>query len=221
MVAEQLGREVDVVIEKDKDTVGLIHSSMFTEAMQAEVYIADLTGANANVYLELGVRWALRDHMTVPVCQNVAHDVKFNVAAIRVIPYGKNPGELKGPYGRSARRSPRACNSSSSTVQCAATSIRFRLPGRAGHAQRAARRTAEARGDGRSTRPSTPVHQHRTDLLRRLIESANRADAYSELVPRSSKLDRTSRPRKLSARPPNSTRRTPADGVRSVSHSRQ
>lgn len=95
LLEQELGRKVEVVVEKEKDTVGLIHNSMFAEAMDAEVYIADLTGANPNVYLELGVRWALRDHVTVPVCQSVEHDVKFNVGANRVIPYGKNPGELR------------------------------------------------------------------------------------------------------------------------------
>jgi tetratricopeptide (TPR) repeat protein len=98
-IARQLEAELDVKvdlhIEKDKISQGMIHRSMFNEALQAPVYVADLTGANANVYLELGVRWALRDHVTVLVCQNVAHDVKFNAAANRVIPYGRGPSELE------------------------------------------------------------------------------------------------------------------------------
>ncbi len=68
---------------------------MFKEALQAPVYVADLTGSNANVYLELGVRWSLRDHVTVLVCQDVAQDVKFNVAPNRVIPYGRGSSELE------------------------------------------------------------------------------------------------------------------------------
>jgi tetratricopeptide (TPR) repeat protein len=60
---------------------------MFGEARGAEVYIADLTGANPNVYLELGVRWALRDRVTVPICQS-PEDLRFNVAASRAIIYG-------------------------------------------------------------------------------------------------------------------------------------
>jgi len=91
----ELDMKVDLHIEKDKISQGMIHRSMFNEALQAPVYVADLTGANANVYLELGVRWALRDHVTVLVCQDVAHDVKFNVAANRVIPYGCGPSELE------------------------------------------------------------------------------------------------------------------------------
>jgi Flp pilus assembly protein TadD len=84
-----LGRKVEIVIEKDKTTVGRIHESMFGEARDAEVYIADLTGANPNVYLELGVRWALRDCVTVPICQS-AEELKFNVTANRAIIYEPN-----------------------------------------------------------------------------------------------------------------------------------
>ncbi|CAG1023213.1 partial Magnetosome protein MamA, partial [Methylococcales bacterium] len=65
---------------------GVIHESMFAEAREADVYIADLTGANPNVYLELGVRWALRDQTTVLIAQSV-EDLKFNVFANRVILY--------------------------------------------------------------------------------------------------------------------------------------
>lgn len=82
----KLGREVVLVIEKDKRIVGNIPESMFNEAQDAEVYIADLTGANPNVYLELGVRWALRDSVTIPIAQSVL-DLKFNVFANRVILY--------------------------------------------------------------------------------------------------------------------------------------
>ena len=59
------------------------------------MYIADLTGANANVYLELGVRWALRDGVTILISQDIVDDVKFNVSGNRVIPYGPMPSELE------------------------------------------------------------------------------------------------------------------------------
>lgn len=94
-VEAALGREVDLRIEKDKIGQGVIHRSMFNEALRAPVYIADLTGANANVYLELGVRWALRDRVTVLVCQNEEHDIKFNVSPSRAIRYGPTPSELE------------------------------------------------------------------------------------------------------------------------------
>lgn len=82
----RLTREVILTIEKDKRSAGVIHNSMFAEASDADVYIADLTGANPNVYLELGVRWALRDRVTILICQH-SDDIKFNVIANRVIFY--------------------------------------------------------------------------------------------------------------------------------------
>lgn len=95
-LGEKLGRSVELVIEKDKLGSAEIHPSMFGEAVDADVYIADLTGANPNVYLELGVRWALRDGITVLISQDVRQGVPlpFNVSANRVLSYGPMPGEL-------------------------------------------------------------------------------------------------------------------------------
>ncbi|MFF5359302.1 tetratricopeptide repeat-containing protein [Streptomyces scabiei] len=93
-VAEALGCETRLVIEKEKTYMGTIHRSMFREAMEADVYMADLSGANPNVYLELGVRWALRDAVTVLIAQDV-REVLFNAAASRVIGYGPMPEELE------------------------------------------------------------------------------------------------------------------------------
>ena len=82
----RLGRDVQMSTEKDKRVAGVIHESMFAEARDADVYIADLTGANPNVYLDLGVRWALGDNVTVIISQNV-EDLRFNVFANRAILY--------------------------------------------------------------------------------------------------------------------------------------
>ncbi|MEU3917791.1 tetratricopeptide repeat protein [Streptomyces sp. NPDC029004] len=93
-IGEQMGCRAELVIEKEKTATGAIHRSMFSEAAEADVYIADLSGANANVYLELGARWALRDGVTIPICQSVG-DVRFNASSSRVIPYGPMPDELE------------------------------------------------------------------------------------------------------------------------------
>ena len=85
----RLKREVKLFIEKDKDQAGPIHHSMFKEARDADIYIADLSGANPNVYLELGVRWALCDRVTVPIYQH-ADDLKFNVGSSRAVLYTPN-----------------------------------------------------------------------------------------------------------------------------------
>src|SRR4029077_5215220 len=99
-VAERLSKRLDrpgtIVIERDKLASGQIHPSMCREAADAEVYIADLSGANPNVYLELGVRWALSDGITILISQDVGQGVPlpFNVSANRVLAYGPMPDEL-------------------------------------------------------------------------------------------------------------------------------
>jgi hypothetical protein len=44
--------------------------------------------------LELGVRWALKDGVTIPITQDRG-PLKFNVANVRVIPYGQGPDALE------------------------------------------------------------------------------------------------------------------------------
>jgi tetratricopeptide (TPR) repeat protein len=94
-IGEQLGRETALVIEQDKLTGVVIYDSMYGEAIQSDVYIADLTGANPNVYLELGVRWALRDGVTIVIAQDIEKDVKFNAKPVRAFLYGPKPNELE------------------------------------------------------------------------------------------------------------------------------
>src|SRR5215472_10081816 len=85
-LSKKLGRAVEIVFGKDK--LGWV---------DADVYIADLSGANPNVYLELGVRWALRDGITILISQDVGQGepLPFNVSASRVLPYGPMPDELE------------------------------------------------------------------------------------------------------------------------------
>jgi tetratricopeptide (TPR) repeat protein len=85
----ELQRECILQIEKDKHLSGPIYDSMFAEAWQSDVYIADLTGNNANVYLELGVRWALKDNVTIVVSQDIG-SVRFNASYTRAIAYSND-----------------------------------------------------------------------------------------------------------------------------------
>jgi tetratricopeptide (TPR) repeat protein len=94
-LSARTGRPTELVIEDEKKTSGPIHHSMFAEALDAEVYIADLTGNNPNVFLELGVRWASRDHVTVLVTQDRTEAPRFNVGANRIVHYGPKPTELR------------------------------------------------------------------------------------------------------------------------------
>ncbi len=79
---KELGRPVIMKIEKDDDRPGNFGQSMFKEAFEAEVYMADLTGPNPNVYLELGVRWTAADNVTVLVIQDMK-DYRPNIGRNR------------------------------------------------------------------------------------------------------------------------------------------
>jgi tetratricopeptide (TPR) repeat protein len=91
---ERMGRPVELHIETEKHEMGPIDQSMFREAFEADVYIADLTGGNPNVYLELGTRWALRKGVTIPVYQKGAK-IRFNAQNARAVAYESNAPALR------------------------------------------------------------------------------------------------------------------------------
>ncbi|WP_421724751.1 TRAFs-binding domain-containing protein [Bauldia sp.] len=74
-------------IRADQEEIGgTIHKPMFERLMLCDYAVADVTGANPNVYYELGIRHALRPHSTVIVfADNTA--LPFDIAAQRGVPY--------------------------------------------------------------------------------------------------------------------------------------
>lgn len=82
--AEDAGVEA---IRADEETLGgIIHKPMYERLLLAEIVIADLTFANANVFYELGVRHAARPRSTILIYAKVGQ-LPFDVAPIRAIPY--------------------------------------------------------------------------------------------------------------------------------------
>jgi len=70
-------------IRADEERVGgAIHKPMFERLLLCEYAVADLTGANPNVYYELGVRHARRPHSTVLLfCEGTK--LPFDIALLR------------------------------------------------------------------------------------------------------------------------------------------
>jgi len=68
---------------------GIIHKPMFERLILCEFAIADLTTANANVFYELGVRHATKNHTTIPIFYKKSR-LPFDVGLIRCIPYDLN-----------------------------------------------------------------------------------------------------------------------------------
>lgn len=75
------------VIRADEETLGgIIHKPMYERLLLAEIVVADLTLANANVFYELGIRHAARPRSTILIFAK-SNQLPFDVAPIRAIPY--------------------------------------------------------------------------------------------------------------------------------------
>lgn len=78
------------VIRADEEQMGgTIHKPMYERLMLCEYAIADVTGANPNVYYELGIRHALRPSSTVIIFAEKTV-LPFDIAFLRGVPYQLN-----------------------------------------------------------------------------------------------------------------------------------
>ena len=81
---EQAGLEP---VRADEEKIGgTIHKPMFERLMLCHYAVADITGANPNVFYELGIRHALRPRSTVILFVE-GTVIPFDIALVRGIPY--------------------------------------------------------------------------------------------------------------------------------------
>jgi len=110
---EQAGLEP---IRADEEKIGgTIHKPMFERLMLCHYAVADITGANPNVFYELGIRHALRPSSTV-VLFVAGTVIPFDIALVRGISYRTDgagePVDTQGPmqaiaeHLRAARENP-------------------------------------------------------------------------------------------------------------------
>jgi tetratricopeptide (TPR) repeat protein len=74
---------------------GNITQAVIRDLLDADIVIADLTEANANVFFELGVRHAFRKSGTVHIVDE-KHNLPFDVHQYRAIKYSENLADLPG-----------------------------------------------------------------------------------------------------------------------------
>lgn len=70
---------------------GVIHKAMFERLILCEYAVADLTGANANVFYELGLRHAVRAATTQLIFAAGWGQLPFDVNLLRALPYRLGP----------------------------------------------------------------------------------------------------------------------------------
>jgi hypothetical protein len=81
-----VGADVDIIRADEETLGGIIHKPMYERLLLAEIVIADLTLANANVFYELGIRHAARPRSTILIYAKIGH-LPFDVAPVRALPY--------------------------------------------------------------------------------------------------------------------------------------
>src|SRR4051794_37739617 len=81
--------DVEVIRADEERGGGFIHKPMYERLLLAEIVVADLTFANANVFYELGIRHAARPRSTILIFAAVG-TLPFDVAPIRSLPYKVN-----------------------------------------------------------------------------------------------------------------------------------
>jgi hypothetical protein len=93
-------RNVTIERELGRFLPGSIPADIIKNLAEADYVVADITGRNANVYLELGVRYSLRRRGTVLMLKDGSGSLPFNVSHYRVVNYSYLPWKkLDGRIG--------------------------------------------------------------------------------------------------------------------------
>jgi len=79
--------ELDPIRADEEQTDGIIHKPMFERLLLCDFAVSDLTGANPNVYYELGVRHAQKPETTLMMFSESTR-LPFDVSLLRAFPYG-------------------------------------------------------------------------------------------------------------------------------------
>jgi adenine/guanine phosphoribosyltransferase-like PRPP-binding protein len=83
---DRIEHELEVIRELENVAPGAITASIVRNIAESHIAIIDLSGRNPNVFLELGIRFALRRNGTILLVQDIAQ-VPFNVHHFRVVEY--------------------------------------------------------------------------------------------------------------------------------------
>jgi tetratricopeptide (TPR) repeat protein len=78
--------DMDPIRADEEQVGGSIHKPMFERLMLCDYAVADITGANPNVYYELGIRHAVRPRSTILLFAT-GTPLPFDIAPLRGMPY--------------------------------------------------------------------------------------------------------------------------------------
>jgi tetratricopeptide (TPR) repeat protein len=82
---------LDPIRADEEMSGGIIHKPMYERLILCEFAVCDLTTANANVFYELGLRHAVREHSSILMFAEGTGQLPFDVAPLRALPYHIEP----------------------------------------------------------------------------------------------------------------------------------
>jgi hypothetical protein len=83
-------------VRADQEALGHIHGMMFERIFDSPVVIADVSGANPNVFYELGVSHTTARKTVTVVREDYRDHIPFDIAPYRVLIYPKRPADSCG-----------------------------------------------------------------------------------------------------------------------------
>lgn len=87
--------EPNIIREVDRNQAGSINTVIVKDLLDSDVVIVDVTGRNPNVFLELGIRYALRNKITIVIAQK-GTVIPFDIKGYRYIEYSRfKPNETR------------------------------------------------------------------------------------------------------------------------------
>jgi hypoxanthine phosphoribosyltransferase len=90
---ESIKCEPEIIREVDKAVSGSITASIISNTADSDIVVVDITGWNPNVFLELGMRYALRSNITVLMTQEPSR-IPFDIKDYRFVEYSRFSPEI-------------------------------------------------------------------------------------------------------------------------------
>ena len=91
-LAQKLNKNVVLTIENQSVEAGTVHGAMLQRIYDADILLADITGARHNVLFELGIRYGLCRGLTLITSQD--DTAPFDVAPMRTIKYANRLDDM-------------------------------------------------------------------------------------------------------------------------------
>ncbi|MFH2104082.1 MAG: phosphoribosyltransferase [Chloroflexota bacterium] len=121
--------QINITREVDRNQTGSITSSIVRNITKADVVVVDITGRNPNVFLELGIRYALRSKVTVLMAQ-AGTQIPFDIKVYRYIEYNHfKPSDARKKITNAICEGLSDNHSSDSIVFDALPSLSVSIPG--------------------------------------------------------------------------------------------